>query len=270
MELATDYLYNRIDPAPLDSELWFKPDKTIHDLIHIIDVTLQHRASIPPNIMQDLYNHVVQPSFDLSDRANLLMVVSLANLMPGPIIIYINHIVGYGLFAERDYTTEKEVVTTYGGEVTRYKRAKDNIECKGDYSILIDRKTCIDGKYYFKLFEKGRFINEDHTVPFNGNVKAYQKELLLRENVNLVPERNGENPKFRVKSTFGLSIQKGYEFFWYYGEDYDRTWLNVQDQKKQKIGACIQCGKATTLGCAKCWTVYCSDECKNKYQHYCW
>jgi hypothetical protein len=59
---------------------------------------------IDPNLRVDLRRH------------NKEQVIQLANYIGGPQILYVDNVVGYGLFAEKDYNG-REFVTTYGGEV---------------------------------------------------------------------------------------------------------------------------------------------------------
>ena len=266
-------LYANIPPIPFDMAFWYKENKTLEERRYMIDVTLKLRSSVPPQLITLIGSYVVKQE-DVSDPDKLKLIVYMCNFTPGPVIMYINHVIGYGLFADRDYDRHKDEVTVYGGIVTRFSRIRDAEEgCRGDYAMLVDKKTCIDGLYGFKLSQKGRFINEAHNVQFDGNIRLYKRQLQERENVTLVAiNGEGQLPVFRVKGTFGLNIAKGDEFLWFYGPEYDRKWLTVPDNdaKRPRILNCVLCGDETVLGCSKCNTVYCSDVCKQKAGHYCY
>ncbi len=261
-------LYGSVPPIPFDMQLWFKPNKTLAEILYMIDTTIRLRQSIPQRHIDIIGDYLVEKD-DISDADKLKVIVYLANFTPGPVVLYINEIIGYGLFAERDYVRAKDDITVYGGHTTHFARVKDNEQCKGDYAMLVDKKTCVDGYYHFHLFEKGRFINEPR-IPFDGNMRSYLRRLQELETVTLY----GKPPMFHMKSTFGLTIAKGSEFLWFYGMDYDRAWLTAgSDQesatKKLKPTNCSICFSLTVLGCARCGTIFCSDVCKNRARHIC-
>jgi len=162
---------------------------------------------------------------------NVQEVVFLANLTPGPVILLTKKR-GYGLFAERTYE-RTDIVTRYGGQ-----NVAKNTE--GDYVLFnqVTQKT-IDGKYGYKLSEKGRWINEFSRLTRKRNAN---------KNVVFLASKDG----ILIKSIKG-KIPFATEFFLNYGTDYNRSaYLD-----------CVICGKLTNRVCGRCKSIsYCSQECQ--------
>lgn len=112
---------------------------------------------------------------------------------------------GLGLFAERDYA-ENELVTLYGG-----KRSDEEIN--GSYVIKVHpykkKAFYLDGEnpnYFKEPEELGRYINESisrRNVDFRFNNRTYKVEVRVRP---------------------GHKVYKGEEFFWNYGNEYQRDY----------------------------------------------
>jgi hypothetical protein len=143
---------------------------------------------------------------------NLLQLVFLTNLVDGPIVLGIKGM-GYGLFADKTYYP-KEVITTYhgilhetpvGGAYAIDVKRKD-VKRKGRFK---DEIWTIDGEYGFNLGSKGRWVNEK-ILP-NGD---------FYQNIDL----KWDNKKIEASFIpFGVTIQTGEQFYWYYGTEYDRS-----------------------------------------------
>jgi len=132
-------------------------------------------------------------------------IVKAVNAVSGPRLRAVQG-KGYGLFADRDYEVG-ERVTTYGG-------VWDGPEVNNPYVIGFSGGQRLDGEYGFKASEKGRWINDPQT-----DMRQTPDELMRLENVNV----------FRQGNDVGLfatrNIRNGEEILWYYGDEYNRTWL---------------------------------------------
>ena len=163
-----------------------------------------------------------------------------------------NNLVGYGLFAEKDYESN-EIVAEYGGVVA-------SEELIGPYVISV-RRHDVDGYYGFKLSQKGRFINEDHSKTLFKTNAAMQKHL--RNAANVVEEFTGQaSVVFRTQKSFKYRLEKGQEILWYYGPNYSRPYLNLQ---------CAVCKSKAEMTCGKCLSImYCGNACANQdwYMHF--
>jgi hypothetical protein len=104
-----------------------------------------------------------------ADIESIESVVALCNCVSGPFVAY-DPVRGYGLMADRDYS-EGTTVTTYGGE-----RIK-SIVVGGPYMALAKNgMSTVDGRYGFKLAQKGRWVNEY----IGGDENDKEKDKLLQ------------------------------------------------------------------------------------------
>jgi len=136
---------------------------------------------------------------DLADPLRLKEVIFFANSIGGPQIRFDEEGGrGYGLFAERDYL-KGEKVTGYGGAACPKGSA-------GDYVAVFQgpEGRCIDGRYGFRLDEKGRWVNE-----YSSDVK--EREIHT-------------NVRFGTSIRTTRIVEKGEQFFADYGEDYQRRY----------------------------------------------
>jgi hypothetical protein len=140
---------------------------------------------------------------------HLADVVKAANETGGPIVKAVPG-KGYGLFADREYAPD-EKVTRYGG-----RWGGENLE--GPYVIAFAKGRRLDGAYGFLPGEKGRWINDPQS-----SSSQTESELQKADNVNALLEGNA------VWMVATRWIKPGEEILWYYGEDYERPWLNESD-----------------------------------------
>lgn len=185
-------------------------------------------------------NELAEVQVDLR-RDDLEQVVWLANYLGGPQIKKFPN-KGYGIVAERDYDVD-EVVTYFGGELREDGSSNDYVVSLTWYD---GRKLELDPTYMFKLGEKGRFVNDSQS----------------RENCSL--EKGAEDEPVNAFLVTEVPVQKGKEFLWDYGEDYNRSW-----RKRTKMGQllCQHClVKMGTHMCGYCDTMlYCSQECADQH-----
>lgn len=129
-------------------------------------------------------------------------IIFLANAIDGPKIIKTDN-KGYGLFADKDYTKINLKIRYEGKKVY-------GDEAIGDYIVWYDdEKFGLDGTYNYSVRAKGRWINDTiNEEEDNMLVGEYRKFCFVLE-----PVRN---------------IKKGEELLLYYGDEYDRPWLNIE------------------------------------------
>jgi hypothetical protein len=157
------------------------------------------------------------------------------NLPSGPKVVFINPIIGYGLVAERDYKVG-EFVTFYGGVETNDE--------DGDYVVIVDEDYAVDSEFVFDIRDRGRWVNEKFE---NGE---------FYENVSLRYGKHDE--KWKENEVFFYTIKpvkEGEEFYWWYGEEYQRPWL-----EETKCAVCFQ---PTQLQCEQTKVPYCSVKCQS-------
>lgn len=208
-----------------------------------IDSITMARTKISTNLRNAISNHVATEEEVLNDIAK---VVFLANLTPGPVILFINPSVGYGLFADRDYSY-KESLTSYGG-IFSADDASDPMS--GDYVIEYGKNKFVDGRYNFKLSQKGRFVNEQHDKTQFKNKQQMTSHLRKHQNVKLVMKTDVDL-QFEPLAN---GVSKGKELIWYYGKDYERPWM--------EIGKCVMCEAPIVFVCSQCLdAMYCSEKC---------
>ena len=233
----------QFSPVPSTIESLYNEAVSICGIGETLDAIIAARSKLSAvNIsLQKAISNYVASEDDVANR--LAMVVYLANLTPGPVILFINAQIGYGLFADRDYNY-KEELTTYGG-------VESSDFMTGDYVIEYGKHKFIDGKYNFKLSQKGRFVNEQHdrvqfksTTQMTGYLRKFQNVKLVHDEKSLrfEPLANG--------------LQKGEELIWYYGKDYERPWMTI---------GCLACNAPIVFVCSRCLnTMYCSDQCASE------
>jgi hypothetical protein len=217
-----------------------------------IDLFLKARARLQNqniNLFRAISNYVTSPT-DVDRHANIICF--LANFTLGPVVLYVNDLVGYGLFAEKDYS-DNEIVAEYGGVVA-------DEELIGPYVITV-RKHDLDGYFGFKLSQKGRFINEDHSKSTFKTNSAMQKHL--KNAASVLEEFTGQaSVVFRTRKSWKYRLEKGQEILWYYGPNYSRPYLSLQ---------CAVCKSKAEMACGKCLsTMYCGNSCANQdwYMHF--
>lgn len=160
------------------------------------------REEIGPQKQQKIKSYLVTQA-EVETPVELVNVALLASLLPGPVVLKVNEKVGYGLFAERDYAPA-ERLTDYGG------RLLDKPE-SGPYVVDLQYsdssgnwKVCsLDALYGFSPADKGRWVNEGPAV--NVQLKKYPKE---------------KRAYFVVS---GVHVKRGQQFYWDYGQEYDRS-----------------------------------------------
>lgn len=121
---------------------------------------------------------------------NLETIIERVNRIKGPIVKKVNDVIGYGLFADKDYEIG-EKVTQYGGK-------KVSKKASGSYVVQVS-SYAYDAEFEFNLKDKGRWINDSKDM----NV------TLKKEGLWFVTTKQ---------------VKKGEEFLWYYGKDYNRDW----------------------------------------------
>lgn len=230
-----------------------KDDLKRQSKMEAIDLFLQARAYLQSqnsNLFRAISNYVTSPT-DVDRHSDIICF--LANFTPGPVVLHVNDVVGYGLFAEKDYGNN-EFVVEYGGVIS-------DEELIGPYVISVSRKRDLDGYFGFKLSQKGRFINEDHSKSTFKTNAAMQKHL--RNSANVVEEFTGQaSVVFRTQKSWKYRLEKGSEIFWYYGPNYRRPYLSLE---------CVVCKSKAKMTCGKCLsTMYCGDACANQdwYTHF--
>lgn len=130
---------------------------------------------------------------------NLESIVERANRIKGPIVKKVNDVVGYGLFADRDYE-QGEKVTQYGGiQVPK--------NSSGSY-IIQGLSYSYNAEFIFNLKDKGRWINDSK---MNMNVDLKRKDLWF---LTIKP------------------VKKGEEFLWYRDWNYKRKSMNLLTELK--------------------------------------
>lgn len=178
-----------------------------------------------------LKQHLALREITAKKTDDLREIVFLANLTPGPVILP-TRTRGYGLFADREYEGG-EIVTMYGGD-------KVTGETEGDY-VLYNQVTGVttDGRYGYKLGEKGRWINE-----YSRKTRDRNKH----KNVVFISTKRGIGVK-----AIGRVIPFATELFLNYGADYNRS----------AYLECAVCSSAAWQVCARCEKVpYCSVDCQ--------
>ncbi len=174
----------------LFAEAKIKPNKSFL-MDATVETFLELWEKISPELAVKISNYIAKKD----DEAWLLAYLS--NLIPdSPVILWTGERRGFGLFADKPYKS-RQVVTDYGG-------AKRGIEHYGDYVIQYDEKNTIDGAFGFNLKDKGRWINEDRGA----------KNVEIRK----------ANPWPYVFVDYGKQVEKGEEFLWDYGPNYERTY----------------------------------------------
>ena len=112
---------------------------------------------------------------------------------------------GKGLYADRPYE-EGEEVTHYGGMVVPSNS-------KGSYIVKVSSARAIDAQHILIPGNvKGRWINENPAS-------------LRRQNVEL--KKRGRRFVFVAER----AIRQGEQFFWYYGDEYQRDYLLAENSE---------------------------------------
>ncbi len=155
---------------------------------------------------------------------NKEVIIAKANALGGPQIKFVNPVVGYGLFAERNYNT-KEFVAFYGGVVSETG--------EGDYVVGVTEDLAYDSEFEFNLADKGRWINENSQDMKIQNVRMrYDRGEIFDESAKPVWSKK------RLYFVTTRFVREGEEFYWWYGMDYRRPWLmegNISRTKAKEI-----------------------------------
>jgi hypothetical protein len=252
---------------PTLEPLWFKENKSHEEILELIDYLIDFRTTLFPEDVRAFETHVItREESGVYDAPGPIKTEKMrrlafgASMTPGPVVLYVNHVKGYGLFAERDYVSERgedkrlrEVIATYGG------RRIPNKECTGPYTIHTagNNRWCWNADYGWTCAQKGRFINDYRNFSLMRNSKKHV-------NVQLIGDQF-DNANFCLDGNT-RSVSKGQEFLWDYGYDYFN---------------CLVCGKLESFitttkdgggECGLCDAVYCSDKCADvdwyERQHY--
>ena len=152
---------------------------------------LAHRdRRISRQLLISLQKYIVTLE-DITNR--ITEVIFLSNVLGGPQIMK-DPVRGWGLFADKDYKSGKNI-TCYGG--IRVPR-----DSEGDYVAATGTgRPFIDGKYGFNIYtERGRWINESDATRSIVNV-------ILGERVVVVKD-----------------VKKGEQLFADYGDEYERSY----------------------------------------------
>ena len=178
------------------------------------------------------------PNLVILTDQNKGLVIERINALPGPKVKFVNPIVGFGLFADRDYQPG-EFVAFYGG----IKKKKT----QGDGPYVVEgRSYAYDAEHKFDIRDKGRWVNENPV-----NERDYNVDMMFR-----TWEKN--LPKFKGKRLFFVTkkkVPKGTEFFWWYGTKYDRPWKVMKN--------CAFCDDPTAgLMYSKTKLVFCDRICQ--------
>lgn len=226
---AVDLLYEKVIVAGIGAET-VSQCETIEDWERLGDVLTPEQKETVVEVGDDMEK-----------------VRVLVNLIPGPRILK-SQGRGYGLFADKEYSKQpndgdtKQPRIMYGGMVAK----EGEEDFTGPYVATNDYEIDIDSLYWFKLNEKGRWINDD--LPYNATaVHSTKKDKIV------------------IGVRLGKTVQRGDEFFLNYGADYNRYWI----KKKQK---CLKCGitdQQLLLYCEKRspHMIFCSKRCQRQYHN---
>lgn len=144
--------------------------------------------------LNKLNNHVV---CDLDIQKRLTTVIYNTNLLPGPVVEWDVMRNCYGLRADRFYRVG-ETITHYGGKIHFDPKGR----MRGDYLAALGKSgSVVDGYSGFKLWEKGRWINESDR----------ERKVV---NVEIT----------RIKVVALCDILQGEWIFADYGEEYERSY----------------------------------------------
>jgi len=229
MRTTADSLFALVKPLfDQVKDVWLVENKSEQELAQLIQTLLKMREAIRPARRDMIANYVVT-QHDL-ETSGALKIAFLACLVDGPMVLYKNLKIGYGLFTEKRYDNE-EFITEYGG----ISLTMEDLEApvyRGDYVMTLNTWH-IDGRYNFRISQKGRWINEPNLVPLNYNNTAEFERAI--DAVRNCAFRTKENRRgvFLVNFREGpgqLPADAGNEIFVQYGHgrggnnQYQRPW----------------------------------------------